>query len=170
MTERIDASTNVQRLEKNKEDLSTLEIFQLESERPNYLQEGYALIDFLKKFKVIGKNQNPEYGWYQVAKLQDKVIGFLRSIAVDKLYAPDTPTLQTVHVIKDIMVDPEFQRRGVGEKLVKNLEKLFTDAEYSLDNLVVESLTASLKFWKKVGYEPISEKSAILKKVAKTTK
>lgn len=129
----------------------------------NNPEKALKLMEFMYKYGFIKKGEEPPYGFYQVAQLEDEIVGFLRSRAVNQLTYPPNIKLDLVHVIEDILVDPEHRGKGIGRKLVENIENLFVEAGFPIDKLYAKGLNK--KFWEAIGYEPIREGVAIFKKV-----
>lgn len=57
--------------------------------------------------------------------------------------------------IQDILVRPEFQRRGIGTALVKNVMDRFSDV-YQLE-LATDNTEKTVSFYQSVGFVPLRE-------------
>ena len=90
------------------------------------------------------------FGTLQVAGIQEKIIGFAHgSIRL----TPDYLGSKKVGVITHIYVDREHRGEGVGEKLVKELEKWFKTKEvHSVELQVLAGNKTGIAFWEKLGY------------------
>jgi ribosomal protein S18 acetylase RimI-like enzyme len=57
--------------------------------------------------------------------------------------------------IGKLMVHPDFQNRGIGKKLMKEIEQLFADCRYEL--FTGSKSTKNISFYEKLGYKGFKE-------------
>ncbi|MEM2780488.1 MAG: ribosomal protein S18-alanine N-acetyltransferase [Candidatus Bathyarchaeia archaeon] len=86
-----------------------------------------------------------------VAKEDDKVIGFI----IGAIYAEGN--ILTGHILT-IDVSPSHRRKGVGIKLLQELEKIFKDKQVKVSRLEVrEDNVAALSLYQKLGYKKVGK-------------
>ena len=86
-----------------------------------------------------------------VAKENGKIIGFI----IGMVYAEDD--VLTGHVLT-IDVSPSYRRKGVGIKLLQELEKIFRDRRVKVSRLEVrEDNIAALGLYQKLGYKKVGK-------------
>ncbi|MEM3153320.1 MAG: ribosomal protein S18-alanine N-acetyltransferase [Candidatus Bathyarchaeia archaeon] len=84
-----------------------------------------------------------------VAKENDKIIGFI----IGMIYVEDG--VLTGHILT-IDVSPSHRRKGVGIKLLQELEEIFRDRQVKVSRLEVrEDNVAALSLYQKFGYKKI---------------
>ncbi|MEM2368297.1 MAG: ribosomal protein S18-alanine N-acetyltransferase [Candidatus Bathyarchaeia archaeon] len=84
-----------------------------------------------------------------IAKHEKEIIGFIVGI----VYAEDDTTIG--HILT-IDVSPRYHRRGVGTKLLQEMEKIFKDKNVKMIRLEVrEDNIAALNLYDKLGYKKI---------------
>lgn len=90
------------------------------------------------------------FGTLCIASSGEEIIGFAHgSIGL----TPDYLGNKKVGVITHIFVDGEYRGKGVGEKLVKQLEVWFRAREvHSVELQVLADNKAGISFWEKLGY------------------
>jgi ribosomal protein S18 acetylase RimI-like enzyme len=90
------------------------------------------------------------FGTLHVASIQEEIIGFAHgSIRL----TPDYLGSKKVGVITHIYIDAEYRGRGVGERLVKELESWFKDKDvHSVELQVLAGNKRGIAFWEKLGY------------------
>jgi len=86
-----------------------------------------------------------------VARIGDKIVGFV----VGMIYV-DRGALHG-HILT-IDVSPACRRKGIGQKLLQEIEKIFTQKDVSASHLEVrEDNVAAVKLYRKLGYEEIGK-------------
>lgn len=86
-----------------------------------------------------------------IAKHESEIIGFI----IGMIYAENDTTMG--HVLT-IDVSPKYHRKGVGTKLLQELEKIFRDKNAKVVRLEVrEDNTAALNLYSKLGYKKIGK-------------
>jgi len=86
-----------------------------------------------------------------VAKENDKIIGFI----IGMVYVEDN--VLTGHVLT-IDVSPSYRRKGIGIKLLQELEKIFIDKQVKVSRLEVrEDNIAALGLYQKLGYKKVGK-------------
>lgn len=86
-----------------------------------------------------------------IAKENDKIIGFI----IGMVYVEDN--VLTGHVLT-IDVSPSHRRKGVGIKLLQELEKIFRDRRVKVSRLEVrEDNLAALSLYQKLGYKKVGK-------------
>lgn len=90
------------------------------------------------------------FGTLLIAETDKDVIGFAHgSIRL----APDYLGNKKLGLITHIYVDREYRGRGVGESLVKKLEKWFKEKDvHSVELQVLAANKSGIAFWEKLGY------------------
>jgi len=86
-----------------------------------------------------------------IAKENDKIIGFI----IGMVYAEDD--VLTGHILT-IDVSPSYRRKGVGIKLLQELERIFRDRQVKVSRLEVrEDNIAALGLYQKLGYKKVGK-------------
>ncbi|MEM3580813.1 MAG: ribosomal protein S18-alanine N-acetyltransferase [Candidatus Bathyarchaeia archaeon] len=86
-----------------------------------------------------------------IAKENDKIIGFI----IGMVYVEDN--ILTGHILT-IDVSPSHRRKGVGIKLLQELEKIFKDKQVKVSRLEVrEDNVAALSLYQKLGYKKVGK-------------
>jgi GNAT superfamily N-acetyltransferase len=90
------------------------------------------------------------FGILLLAQKDEKVFGFAHgSIRL----TPDYLGTLKVGVITHIYIEKEYRGKGVGERLVKGLEKWFAGKEvHSVELQVLSANKKGISFWEKLGY------------------
>ena len=117
----------------------------------NYKQE--EIIDLYKSVGWINYTQQPEklkMGYENslcilAAYWEDKLVGILRAVGDGA----------TIVFIQDILVLPEYQRRGIGTSLVKAVMKKYSDV-YQME-LLTDDTQETITFYKSLGMMPANE-------------
>ena len=87
-----------------------------------------------------------------VAEVQEQVIGFAHA-KVDEINHPVLNSYISGH-ISDVVVDPKFERRGVGEKLLSTLECWFKEHGAIEVGLTVFCFNeVAISFYRKNGFD-----------------
>lgn len=75
---------------------------------------------------------------------------------VDMTVKDDFPESLATRAILEVAVLSEYQNMGIGQKLVAQAEKAFTEAGATISLLYVDSRSSESthRFWKKMGYTP----------------
>lgn len=96
-----------------------------------------------------------------LAMLNDKPIGYARVSERDQVYW-----------IEDIYVKPEYRGKGVGRKLVKEIEKEVSMLDNSVYLMVLPQDRDAFRFWVKMGYTLLNsiELAKEFKPTERTTK
>lgn len=76
---------------------------------------------------------------------EDKLVGILRAVGDGA----------TIVFIQDILVLPEYQRRGIGTSLVKTVMKKYSDV-YQME-LLTDDTQETVTFYKSLGMMPANE-------------
>ncbi len=79
------------------------------------------------------------------AYVGDRVVGVIRAVG-DKA---------SILYVQDIIVLPEYQRRGIGTRMVKKLFELYSDCYQKV--LLTDSVGATESFYRSVGLYPAKE-------------
>lgn len=83
---------------------------------------------------------------YVVVAIQDgNVCGLARSISDDV----------SIHYLQDILINPKYQRKGIGRKLFSNVLKRFYHVRTHM--LLTDDEEKQLKFYKSLGYSNTKE-------------
>ena len=86
-----------------------------------------------------------------IAKENGKIIGFI----IGMVYAEDD--VLTGHILT-IDVSPSYRRKGVGIKLLQELERIFRDRQVKVSRLEVrEDNIAALGLYQKLGYKKVGK-------------
>jgi len=86
-----------------------------------------------------------------IAKENDKIIGFI----IGMVYVEDD--VLTGHILT-IDVSPSYRRKGVGIKLLQELERIFRDRQVKVSRLEVrEDNIAALGLYQKLGYKKVGK-------------
>jgi ribosomal protein S18 acetylase RimI-like enzyme len=89
-----------------------------------------------------------------VAEIEGRVVGFTHGMLTG---APPPMRPRRIGSVTDLVVDPEFRRRGIGRVLVEGLRKWF--AERGADEMRLSAAVANpdgIAFWRALGYEPLT--------------
>lgn len=81
-----------------------------------------------------------------ISRVKHEIVGFV----IGKIYLDKKPT--TGHILT-IDILPEHRRKGIGQKLLQEIERIFKEKHVKICCLEVqENNTAALKLYKKLGY------------------
>lgn len=98
------------------------------TDRPEMLEHAFE-----HSLKILGAHNN------------GKLVGIIRAIGDG----------YSVLFIQDILVLPEYQRKGIGTKLLKTMIRLFPEVYQT--QLVTDSTEKTVAFYKSCGFLPYSE-------------
>ncbi len=112
-----------------------------------------ALIDLYNSVKWTNYTQNPSSlevavrnsTYIAAAYYNDELIGLVRSISDDV----------SIHYLQDILVHPNFQKKGIGRTLVKMALKRFEDVRSHM--LLTDDEEKQIAFYKSMGYSNTRE-------------
>lgn len=76
---------------------------------------------------------------------EEKLIGVVRAVGDG----------ETILFIQDLLVHPEFQRRGVGSSLVRELRSRYSHVRQI--QLTTDHLPETISFYRSLGFVPLSE-------------
>jgi ribosomal protein S18 acetylase RimI-like enzyme len=112
-----------------------------------FWNEASSLEKMRSTFKKVSRN--PNY-LFLVGKVDDAVVGSVTGIICQGLYGECRPFM----VIEDVIVSKGFRRRGIGTRLMRELERIATESECSQIILVTESnRTDAVCFYHSLGYD-----------------
>ena len=120
----------------------------------DYMEEHGLIIgladDGASKWLKGAKKGLGRFGVIYIASTGDDIKGFAHgSIRL----TPDYLGNKKVGVITHIFVEDEYRGKGIGEKLIRGLEKWFVENEvHSMELQVLSANQKGIVFWKKLGY------------------
>lgn len=87
-----------------------------------------------------------------VAEIDSKIVGY---VIVSVSNTPEVFVLRRRMYVQDMVINPEYRRRGIGKELFDAVMKLAKEQKIEkLDLLVAVKNEESNKFWKAMGFEP----------------
>ena len=91
-----------------------------------------------------------------VALIDDKIVGFI--IAIKEYYNEGAG-----FVIEELAIDSNYQKQGIGKKLMEKMESKAKNAKAKYIYLTTSKNAPAFKFYKKMGYIP-SKKTVYFRK------
>ena len=77
----------------------------------------------------------------------EKLIGIIRAVGDGA----------SIVYVQDIIVHPDFQRRGIGTQLMRAMLKLLEQKGYAQASLAVQKDNYALRLYRKLGFETVDE-------------
>lgn len=110
------------------------------------------ILKMKKKFGQISKN--PNY-IFLCAENNGKVIGVIQGIVCEEIYGDCIPFL----MMENFVIDKNFRRKGIGQSLLNELEKVGKEKSCSQIIFITETdREDTVRFYENLGFDSISHK------------